>query len=178
MKRSIVKLDDSITRAIRSWPDSLEPLMIGLSYLGLPAVVITASIILSIVAYVQHRWRLAITFGLVGIAIGFNTIIKNILGRARPDTLYVGQMKFKSYSFPSGHTLGATVFYGLLAYLAYKTLPAPWNIVVTGALIILIILIGLSRIYLGAHYPTDVIGGWVLGGIMLATMVIVLRPLK
>ncbi len=151
--------------------------MIGVSFLGLPAVVIVASLVLAVIAYMRLRWRLMTAFCLVGAAIGFNTIIKNSFGRARPNTLYVGQMKLKSYSFPSGHTLGATVFYGLLAYIAYKTLPTPWNMIVAGVLVLLIILIGLSRIYLGAHYPTDVIGGWALGGVILVVMIVVLRPL-
>jgi undecaprenyl-diphosphatase len=85
-------------------------------------------------------------------------------------------MKIHSYSFPSGHAFGAMVFYGLWAYLAYKYLPHPWNITVAAILAVLIVLIGVSRVYLGAHFPSDVIGGWLLGGLFLVCIIKFIRP--
>ena len=73
------------------------------------------------------------------------------------------------YSFPSGHSMVATGFYGFLIYLIYKEVKnkkIKYPLIVF--LSILILLIGISRIYLGAHYATDVIGGWIIGAVYLA----------
>jgi undecaprenyl-diphosphatase len=85
-------------------------------------------------------------------------------------------MKIKSYSFPSGHAYGGMVIYGLLAYLAYKHLPHPWNLLSALLLGMLIIVIGVSRVYLGAHFPSDVAVGWLLGAITLALILIFIKP--
>jgi undecaprenyl-diphosphatase len=85
-------------------------------------------------------------------------------------------MSRNSYSFPSGHTVGSTVIYGLLAYLAWQYLPQPWNVIGAIFCVLLILLISLSRIYLGAHFPSDVVAGWVLGAIGLAVIIFVVKP--
>jgi membrane-associated phospholipid phosphatase len=90
--------------------------------------------------------------------------------------MYVAHMRIHSYSFPSGHSFGATVFYGLLAYLAWSRLPHPWNLLVVLLLVLLIILVGLSRVYLGAHFPSDVVVGWLLGGLSLFVIIKYIRP--
>lgn len=69
-----------------------------------------------------------------------------------------------SFSFPSGHSLISMVFYGFLIYFCFKYIKnnlIKWTLIIL--LTILIVLIGLSRIYLGVHYPSDVIGGFILG---------------
>ena len=90
--------------------------------------------------------------------------IKVLTRRKRPDTLYVESMRFKHFSFPSGHAYGSFLTYGFLAYLA-----ASWpGYVIAG---VLIFLIGLSRLYLGAHFPSDVVGGWALAAIALTVVI-------
>lgn len=106
-------------------------------------------------------------FAVAMAAYAFSGLLKEFIHRTRPDTVYVTTMKFKSYSFPSAHAFGSVVIYGLLAYLAYQNLPAPWNIIIPAVLLPIVIAIGISRVYLGAHYPTDVIGGWLLGAAAL-----------
>ncbi|MDO8526975.1 MAG: phosphatase PAP2 family protein [Deltaproteobacteria bacterium] len=66
----------------------------------------------------------------------------------------------RGYSFPSGHAINGIAYWGYLAWFVKK----PWVTVVSA---LMILLIGLSRVYLGLHYPTDILGGWVLGGLLL-----------
>jgi undecaprenyl-diphosphatase len=74
-----------------------------------------------------------------------------------------------SYGFPSGHTMGATLLYGLLALFAWKTLKSrPARFVSLIGACLLILLIGLTRIYLGAHYLSDVLGALAAGVLWLA----------
>lgn len=91
-----------------------------------------------------------------------NVVIKRIINRARPTehSLYV----LESLSYPSGHAMSAMAFYGFLIYLAYiLKMKKLTKIVVIAILAILILSIGISRIYLGVHYPSDVAGGFIAG---------------
>ena len=91
-----------------------------------------------------------------------NNVIKPILGRVRPDINPL--VVENTYSFPSGHSMMSMILYGYLIYLVYNYIEntkMKWLLIVV--LSILIICIGFSRIYLGVHYVSDVIGGFVLG---------------
>lgn len=118
------------------------------------------------ISYVSNAFAMAMA------AYAFSGLLKEFIHRTRPDTVYVTAMKFKSYSFPSAHAFGSMVVYGLLAYFAYNYLPAPWNLLAVVGLFIIIFLVSVSRVYLGAHYPTDVIGGWILG---LAALLLIIK---
>ena len=105
-----------------------------------------------------------------GILLTFNTIIITVINLIsklifRRDRPTINQLVFEdSYSFPSGHTITATVVYGFIIYLIYKSnLSKKEKSIYISILILLILLIGLSRIYLGVHYFTDVIGAIALG---------------
>lgn len=176
MREFLNQLDHHGIALIQSGPDWLHPLMLGASLLGLPAVVIPLAICGAIVTWLYHKQRLAVALIASVIALGGNSLLKLAMRRVRPDTIYANSMHFKTFSFPSGHAFGSIVFYGLLAYLSVKYLPAPWSWVVAASLTTLILLIGLSRVYLGAHYPTDVLGGWLLGGLALALIIVLVKP--
>lgn len=176
MKELVLRVDQSLTAAVQTLPIWLHPFMTAMTFLAYPAVLVP--LLLSGIIYFYHKQNhiLALSLFAALCSLGVNSLLKIFLHRPRPDTLYVGAMKFKTFSFPSGHAFGAMVVYGLLTYLLYRFLPAPWNMV---ALIIgafTVFAIGVSRIYLGAHFPTDVIGGWVLGGITLGFIIYFLRP--
>ncbi|EGK11920.1 hypothetical protein HMPREF9374_1783 [Desmospora sp. 8437] len=99
--------------------------------------------------------------GMLG-ASGMNTVLKNAYERIRPEENPL--LHAAGYSFPSGHAMGSIVFYGFLLYFSVKSRFSPW--VKASCCLVwsaLILLIGFSRIYLGVHYPTDVLAGWIAG---------------
>lgn len=101
-----------------------------------------------------------ITTGLNLITITIiNIILKFIVQRPRPSGFNI--IIESGYSFPSGHSMVSTAFYGLLIYLAYKNIKNKMlKAIICSLLFILIILICISRVYLGVHYASDVIGGF------------------
>lgn len=137
-----------------------------LSALGKPAVVATFTLG---GAYFLHRIfrRAYLALGLL-IAIGgtilTNIILKDLIGRARPwDISLVHEL---SFSFPSGHASLAAAFYGFLIYALWRArIPQAYRFAGTVALGALAFLIGFSRIYLGVHYPTDILAGFGIGTI-------------
>lgn len=112
--------------------------------------------------------------GSVAIAtLLLTTVLKLFLRRARPVNDYVRSMIFQTFSFPSGHAAGSLVSFGLAALV----IGARWPELGTAAFLcslVISFLVGVSRIYLGAHYASDVMGGWIVGGaglIVIATLV-------
>ena len=103
---------------------------------------------------------LSIISNIVIITI-LNQLLKRILQRPRPTEFRI--VEETGYSFPSGHSMVSMAFYGYLIYLIYRYIKnkyIKWSLIVL--LSILICLIGISRIYLGVHYTSDVLGGFLL----------------
>ncbi|HTL35172.1 MAG TPA: phosphatase PAP2 family protein [Kofleriaceae bacterium] len=103
-------------------------------------------------------------------------LLKLLFERARP-TLFEVITRPSTYSFPSGHSMSAVVVYGALAAAVIALRPTAKPIAVTAALI-LMVGIGLSRVYLGAHWPMDVIAGWAAGVPFLVATVHLLHRAK
>ena len=118
---------------------------------------------------IARRTRGALFLGwnvLVWAGIG-NSIIKHIVRRDRPtvDRLVAAS----SYSFPSGHAITAMLLWGTLIVLLGWTLRRHrcWRWLLIGVLSVWIVVIGLTRVYVGVHYPSDVVAGWSLGFVLL-----------
>jgi membrane-associated phospholipid phosphatase len=103
------------------------------------------------------------------IAVGLNTILKLVFARARP-TLFEVITRPDTYSFPSGHAMSAVTIYGAIAAVIIALRPSSKPLVAVVAMIV-ILGIGTSRVYLGAHWPMDVIAGWTAGLPFLVTTV-------
>ena len=107
-----------------------------------------------------------------------NLIIKNIIRRDRPDKIN-WLITESNFSFPSGHSMMATVFYGFLTYLLHRSkLNKSVKIIILIMVLFLILLIGISRIYLGVHYTSDVIGGFLWGSTLLILIIVLTKKGK
>lgn len=177
MRQALRYFDNTITNFITSWPTWLELPFVIITTLGGPVVTLGIGASVVIWGYLSTNMRLAFSGIAIWATLGVGALIKLLIGRERPATEYAANISLDTMSFPSGHTSGSTVAYGLLAYIAWSTLPQPWNYITVIILAILIVAIGISRIYLGAHYPSDVVAGWILGGVVLCIILFIVRPL-
>ena len=95
-----------------------------------------------------------------------NLLLKNFFDRERPNINII--IEANGFSFPSGHSMGSMTYYGFLIYLILRSKRKPLSKLGLGILLCLVILlIGISRIYLGVHYPSDVLAGFVAGSVWL-----------
>jgi undecaprenyl-diphosphatase len=133
-------------------------------------------IVLGMACWRRRQWWLLV---LLAAASGLETlgfeVIKLIVARPRPDRS-LGLLTEDSFSFPSGHTLTATVIAGLAAYLLCRTVKSYiGRLMIVLAALTAVLLVGISRIYLGVHYPSDILGSLALGGFFLA---VIITPLE
>jgi membrane-associated phospholipid phosphatase len=163
-------LDDHIT----AWfQEHATPLLTQISrvvtFFGSVIFLTAASAVIAAV-FAVRRWgyRLLTLILAVGGGSLLNLLLKHFFHRQRP-VLENPLVTLSSFGFPSGHTMGSTIFYGVLALFVAHSIPG-WRhrVLVCCAASFIIALVGLSRIYLGAHYFTDVIGAVAVGLAWLA----------
>jgi membrane-associated phospholipid phosphatase len=128
---------------------------------------------LALVTWLVVRRRDVVTAAVVGaamvVAAGLTLAVKHVVGRARPPAAVMMGAFDSGPSFPSGHTVFSTVFFGLVAGLLLRgSLPASRRRLVVAAWAMLSVAIGASRLYLGYHWLTDVLAGWCLAVCVLA----------
>ena len=153
---------------------ALESVAAGTAYLfgpvGMPILAVAALLVLSVR---RRSWTPMILIAAAGLGSLLMTIAgKDIIGRSRPLLSQAVPPYESSPSFPSGHTLNATVIAGAVAYLLWlrrHTIAARVATIVVPVLIALEV--GLTRVLLGAHWFTDVLAGWLLGAAWLALVV-------
>ena len=124
------------------------------------AICLTSISIISLVTIKNKKIGLLICLNLI-VTTGLNLLLKNILQRPRPTEFRL--INETGYSFPSGHSMISMAFYGFIIYLIYKYVKnKKIKYTLITALSILIFFIGISRIYLGVHYTSDVLGGFLI----------------
>jgi membrane-associated phospholipid phosphatase len=106
-------------------------------------------------------------------ALVLNSGMKVFFAKARPE-LWTRLIPETSFSFPSGHALGSIVLYGAIAYLLAQQTPKKSRLFY-GMAIVIVTAIGFSRLYLGVHWPTDILAGYGVGFLWLMTCTILLQ---
>lgn len=172
MLQKLHKLDLALLSRLQELPKSLKPVMIAATIVGQPAVLFAMLVVFVTYAYLAREYLLVKVGVASAILLLISPALKLLFQRGRPDEiLFASYKQPSSYSFPSGHAYCTLLVFGLFAYLAYTKLSSPLNIAIPILLTLLVFVIGLSRVYLGAHYPSDVLAGWLLGGIVLVLLI-------
>ncbi|KAE8558061.1 phosphatase PAP2 family protein, partial [Paenibacillus polymyxa] len=137
---------------------------------GLPVVIIILIAMFVLYSVLGHRRELLFLAVAVLGSVLLNTVLKMLFRRARPEINRI--IEANGYSFPSGHSMTAFSMYAALTFLLWKHVPSRIGrilLVVLSSL--LIVTIGTSRIYLGVHYPSDVVGGYFMSGCWMAACI-------
>lgn len=152
----------------------LDSAMYIASYLGNVQTVLLLLAAALIMTLFARRWLDALLLLLAPLAAElFMALLKALVHRPRPP-LEDARIVDSGFSFPSGHATLAAVFYGTLAFLVIRQARSEWLKVLIGMSAALIVLaVGVSRIYLGVHYGTDVLAGWALGSFWLVVVVLI-----
>ncbi|PZR64419.1 MAG: acid phosphatase [Chloroflexi bacterium] len=169
VSRVTLGADRSVIAAVASLSGSLAPLRL-ITEAGSTLVVTVLTLLLGVALLARRHIALALlAVGTVGAsALLASGLIKNIVARARPDVIHA-LAAVRGFSFPSGHATLSATLYGVVAVLIWRTRwPLRLRVAAITALGVLVVLVGLSRIYLGVHYPSDVLAGWLLGTAMVS----------
>lgn len=148
----------------------LDQVMLGFTFVGEPMVLLVVCLVLGIWLLVQKKFSKATTLVIAALgATALNYWLKTLFGRDRP-LLWERVVDVNQYSFPSGHAMISLVILGIIGYLLASEFPQwrGWTISIT---IALIGGIGLSRLYLGVHWPTDVAAGYAAGIVWLVACI-------
>ena len=154
----LVLVDVEVFRVLQALHNGLlDRAMVAITEMG-DAQVLLPVIVAALAWFVVQRLWLTAAYWIaaVGIAELLAEVIKLALHRPRPQLLYTGAAQF---SFPSGHAVMSTVVYGFLAYLLLRRARGAWRHAGSAMAVSLLTLIGFSRLYLGAHWLSDVLGG-------------------
>jgi membrane-associated phospholipid phosphatase len=180
LHNNIAWLDDSISTYIHGLrTPALTTAIIAFTQLGDAIAYIVLMLCVVVYFYFRrHNWVLSIQIAIVLISTAsINFIIKNIIGRERPAGEHL--VFVTAQSFPSGHAMSSIAFYGFFLYLAWRYLPKLW-MKLTASIVFpaLIAAIGFSRIYLGVHYPSDVMAGFAGGLCWLAVCILLFSSFR
>ena len=141
------------------------------SMLGAELLAVFLVLLLVAFAY-RRRWGAAVALLLVTVGAQLqNNVLKDLFQRTRPTPL-VGLVPAQAFSFPSGHAMVAAAFYLFVGYVSWRLLRGRLRVACVTAIVVVVLVIGLSRLYLGVHYFTDVVAGY-LAGLAWANAVII-----
>lgn len=180
-------MDEKMLLALRSTEDPADPLgppwveEMARDFTALGGTGVLTLIAIAAVGYLllADRGRTALlTVTAVGGGLLISTLLKAGFDRPRPDLVPHGSIVYTA-SFPSGHSMMAAVTYLTLAAILTRVLSTPllkaWALLVA---VFLTLLVGISRVYLGVHWPTDVLGGWAAGAAWAALCWLAARQLQ
>jgi undecaprenyl-diphosphatase len=168
-------LDRRITNLVATMrTPELDQALYTVTWLGSIRVVAPLAVAGLLLALLARRWREALLLPLVA-ALSWLSVqgLKAVIARPRPPLVNARVLE-TGFSFPSSHATVSAAFYGVAAYFLIRGLRRDSAKIVVGILAgVLILLVGVSRAYLGVHFPSDVLAGWMLGLLWFALIVII-----
>lgn len=163
-------IDLKITRFLQSQDSMMSVIMNLISWAGYtPQSFILTGLTALVICFLGLRWEATvIVFGDIFEEL-LNLVVKALIHRPRPSADLVHVFKqYSSYSFPSGHVMFYTVFFGFLWFLAFTFVKCTWKrTLLLASLSCPVLLIGISRVYLGEHWASDAVGAYLLGSLAL-----------
>jgi len=176
---AFVKFDQAVHSWSLGWHTPLwDKIIFGITHLGNLGTMLLYSVIILLLLFWKKAWKEMRFYavGMLGSAALFSGI-KELVDRPRPSS-YIGDFHQHGYSFPSGHSTMSMTFVLLLFFLFYSKVSGGYRTALVVFCILFPVLIGFSRIYLGVHYFSDVMGGFALGifWVMLMTWIFETNP--
>lgn len=168
----LVGFDTKIIHVVQRKIDNPNTrLMKWFTFLGSPTMVSALAILFAIYLFRQGKKREALGMVIVnGAGALFNEGLKFIFRRKRPDIHRL--VRAHGYSFPSGHSMGSVMFYGTVCYFLWRQLTDGFlKVILCMASGLMVFATGISRIYLGVHYPSDVVSGYAAAGAWLSASI-------
>lgn len=172
--RKIIHFDRIIIDSIQGLESTvLTNVMKFFTFIGSAPFVIVLSLFLLFFLYkvLHHRLELILVVAAITGSAILNGILKNFFQRVRPD--FHRLIEIEGYSFPSGHAMNAFTVYGIISFLLWRHISSwlgRWTLIFVS--VVMILAIGFSRIYLGVHYPSDIMGGYFASGFWITTAIL------
>ncbi|MEH7073224.1 phosphatase PAP2 family protein [Neobacillus drentensis] len=143
------------------------------TFIGSAPFVIVLSLFMLFFLYnvLNHRVELILFVAAIAGSAILNAILKNLFQRVRPDLHRL--INVEGYSFPSGHAMNAFTVYSIISFLLWRHISnrlGRMTLIIVSS--VMILAIGISRIYLGVHYPSDIIGGYFASGFWITTAIL------
>jgi undecaprenyl-diphosphatase len=157
-KKAVFPFDAPVLELLHAWETpALNRLFVFTSRVGYLWGVVPMDTIILVFLVARRRFRDGLFFGLAVVgSAALNIAAKNHYARVRPD-LWISLAPETTYSFPSGHAMGSATLSVAIILLSW---PSRWRWAVIVAGVAFVLAVGLSRIYLGVHYPSDILAGW------------------
>ncbi len=170
------KFDRALGRVVAFIPRRIHRIMFYVSVVGGSAYALSVLLLIGVLS-VKNKDEALLRYVLwVALTAPLAELIKLITRRQRPKTLYVENMKLKTYSFPSGHSYVSALISGFIVVLAHTYLGFPFDWIISLVAMTFSLSVGISRAYLGAHFPSDVVAGWSLGVVVSVLLALKFTP--
>ncbi|WP_026566944.1 phosphatase PAP2 family protein [Bacillus sp. UNC41MFS5] len=172
--QKIIHFDRTIIDSVQGMETPLlTSVMKFFTFIGSAPFVIVLSLFLLFFLYkvLHHRLELILFVAAIAGSAILNGILKNFFQRVRPE--FHRLIEIEGYSFPSGHAMNAFTVYGIISFLLWRHITSAlgrWTLIFVS--MVMILAIGISRIYLGVHYPSDIIGGYFASGFWITTAIL------
>lgn len=176
LEQELYAFDSFVIEKIQSLiTPKLTSVMLFFTFFASTWSLLTLTVIsIGIMLWQHKRWEALFLLLALGGGMAFNLLLKWLYHRERPSIHRL--VEESGYSFPSGHSMAAFLFLGMMAMLlTLFVVSRAAKAVIILAAVVLILLVGISRIYLGVHYPSDVLAGFAAGGVWLVMCLLGLK---